>query len=411
MDIVDEHVSDEIVEDDSDDSNSADDSKIDRYYQSNPKIPIFRTGKYSTTYSMFFDILVDSPNMKMVCTELPSLVEQNQTFVASVNESDVPISDISCDGHSGWVNDGVRRFMFVKKQNGYSLVSKKKLPANELKTKHFVLVRKYFHHKQHPDFKKVIAFIMNSRDQVCNNLVYLQYFFTGGAHSIERHRHGNAKRPIPNYCKTKPSIKNRARKNPSASAEKSVASNINSIGGVENISNPADIITSKQLRNLKYNLSNPRPNHQHCGEDEISELIQMGQNDFKHIIREIKQFPEPFVVLATDQQLCDLERFCCDDTEFAPMTVDPTFKLGKFNVTPISYRNLTLSTHHEKSQNPIAMGPMLIHFSKTEQVYSSFFQTLLRLRPGLSSLKAYGTDGETPLCKALATNFPQAMPL
>ena len=50
MDIVDEHVSDEIVEDDSDDSNSADDSKIDRYYQSNPKIPIFRTGKYSTTF-------------------------------------------------------------------------------------------------------------------------------------------------------------------------------------------------------------------------------------------------------------------------------------------------------------------------------------------------------------------------
>ena len=86
------------------------------------------------------------------------------------------------------------------------------------------------------------------------------------------------------------------------------------------------------------------------------------------------------------------------------MSVDPTFKLGKFNVTPISYRNLTLSTHHDRCNNPIAIGPMPIHFSKTEQIYSSFFQTLLRLRPGLSSLKAYGTDGETPLCKALASN-------
>ena len=52
---------------------------------------------------MFFDILVDSPDMNFVCTELPSLVEQNQTFVVSVKESDVPISDLPCDGNSGWV--------------------------------------------------------------------------------------------------------------------------------------------------------------------------------------------------------------------------------------------------------------------------------------------------------------------
>lgn len=149
----------------------------------------------------------------------------------------------------------------------------------------------------------------------------------------------------------------------------------------------------------------------HSSKDEISSILDMGQGDFKHIIREIKQFPEPLIILATDQQIIDLERFCCDDAEFIPMSVDPTFKLGKFNVTPISMRNLTLSTHPEKLSNPILLGPVLVHFSKTEEAYTAFFQTLLRLRPGISKLKAYGTDGETALCNALQSVFPQATPL
>jgi hypothetical protein len=94
--------------------------------------------------------------------------------------------------------------------------------------------------------------------------------------------------------------------------------------------------------------------------------------------------------------------------------VDPNcnvFKLGKFNVTPITFRNLTLSTHPEDSKLPIALGPLLIHFSKTEEVYMAFFQTLLRLRPGISCLKSYGTDGEKALFNALEKVFPQAFSL
>ena len=79
----------ETDEDTGDEGKIADDSKKPRhhYYQSNPNIPCHRDGKYSTTtYFMFFYILIDSPDMNLVCTELPSLVEQNQTFVVSVIE-------------------------------------------------------------------------------------------------------------------------------------------------------------------------------------------------------------------------------------------------------------------------------------------------------------------------------------
>jgi hypothetical protein len=57
------------------------------------------------------------------------------------------------------------------------------------------------------------------------------------------------------------------------------------------------------------------------------------------------------------------------------------------------------------------MGPLLVHFSKTEEIYTAFFQTLLRLRPALSFLKVYGTDGEIALCNALGKVFPEATSL
>ena len=38
-----------------------------------------------------------------------------------------------------------------------------------------------------------------------------------------------------------------------------------------------------------------------------------------------------------DRQLDDLVRFCTDKDEFGIMTIDPTFSLGDFDVTVITY--------------------------------------------------------------------------
>ncbi|CAB3980033.1 Hypothetical predicted protein [Paramuricea clavata] len=122
----------EIISADSDHSSDVDDKTV-KYYDDNPNIPIFISGKYSPTSSSFFDVLVDSPNLKLVCTKLPSFAEDNLAFVISCKQSHVPLSDISCDGHSGWVNDGVRTFTFLKnKEKDYSLVSKKRIPEDKI---------------------------------------------------------------------------------------------------------------------------------------------------------------------------------------------------------------------------------------------------------------------------------------
>ena len=50
-------------------------------------------------------------------------------------------------------------------------------------------------------------------------------------------------------------------------------------------------------------------------------------------IREVRTVCEPAIVVATDLQLNDLNRFCCWQEKFDILTVDPTFCLGDFDIT------------------------------------------------------------------------------
>lgn len=102
-------------------------------------------------------------------------------------------------------------------------------------------------------------------------------------------------------------------------------------------------------------------------------------------VRDVKATPDPALVLANDQQLHDLVHFCTDSKEFLIVTVDPTFNLGEFDVTPITYRNLLLQT--ERSGNhPTFLGPTLIHFRKNFSTYLYFASTLIGLKHDLEHL-------------------------
>ena len=55
------------------------------------------------------------------------------------------------------------------------------------------------------------------------------------------------------------------------------------------------------------------------------EVVLMYAKENQKLVREIGSIPEPYVILATDQQLLDLQRFSSQ-----PISVDPTFNLGAF---------------------------------------------------------------------------------
>ena len=125
-------------------------------------------------------------------------------------------------------------------------------------------------------------------------------------------------------------------------------------------------------------------------------------------VRSVEAAPKPMCVLATEQQLVDLERFCTQDP-FCVLSIYPTFNLGPFYVTTITYQNPSIKT--DRGNHPIVLWPVLIHQTKKFRPFHYFASTLIRLNPQLSKLRAFGTDGELQLIGAFSVTFPKAVHL
>ena len=146
--------------------------------------------------------------------------------------------------------------------------------------------------------------------------------------------------------------------------------------------------------------------------DQIFAMMQSAKvgDSLEHFVRETRPSPEPAFVLALDRQLDDRVRFCAIPDGLSVLTVDPTFNLGDFDVTPTTYRHrLLISTRSGK--NPVMIGPLMIHYRKTFHMYVFFVATLVGLRRELVGLRAFGTDGEKALADAFSHEFHYAVHL
>ena len=133
----------------------------------------------------------------------------------------------------------------------------------------------------------------------------------------------------------------------------------------------------------------------------------MEQTGTDKFVRDLKAFPEPAIVVATSQQLHDIARFCTNPEESCVLTVDPTFCLGDFDVTPTTYRNLLLKCKRT-GQHPVMIGPTMIHYSKTYMFLASSIVGQCR---ETEQLRVFGTDGEKALIDAFSHEFPFALHL
>ena len=147
-------------------------------------------------------------------------------------------------------------------------------------------------------------------------------------------------------------------------------------------------------------------------DDEFATVLHKAfmEDSTKQFIREIKPLREPAIVVARDQQITDLERFCTFESEFGIMTIDPTFSLGQFDVTVTTYRYLLLECRRT-GDSPVFISPSMIHFKKTFSTYLFFASTLVGLKPELCHLRCFGTDGEEALYTAFQHAFPESIHL
>ena len=106
--------------------------------------------------------------------------------------------------------------------------------------------------------------------------------------------------------------------------------------------------------------------------------IHWGRDPKTAFVRDVRVGAEPFCVVGTNRQLDDLKRFCCNPVEYRPLTEDPTFDFGPYNVTPISYQHL-ITLRKEDGKHPPIIGSVFLHEKKTQHTYSLSGGTLKSL--------------------------------
>ena len=246
----------------------------------------------------------------------------------------------------------------------------------------------------------------NNGDQL--NRCFVQYKFSQMPHTIIQKPHGNSKKSEP-FIRTAPSTLQKLKDCSKLQPPKQVIHDITKQkGGIIKAHAVGDI---PRNRNQVYNINK---NSDKGNDDALLSVMamckqSMGKDD-DPFVRIVTSAPEPMSVLCTNSQLLDIERFCTDHITCCPLVIDPTFDLGDFHVTVSSYRNLLL-TNRKTKKSPVMLGPLLVHRRKLFSSYHFFASSLISLRPSLSRLRAFGTDGEECLYSAFSAEFPQAIHL
>ncbi len=250
----------------------------------------------------------------------------------------------------------------------------------------------------------------------------VQYSFKGGIeHPIELRPHGNCtSQTSTGYVRTWDSTKSFLKSASEESKPREVVYKTvtEQLGGLPSCTSLGQLLRGRQqvkdyARQRKSNSSVPVKNVSGAGRKDdpwfrlLGDSKKQAINKKSAFIRDVRVAPEPTCILTTDRQLNDMERFCCNPVEYKPFTVDPTFDIGDYNVTPITYQHLLLENRNG-GKHPSMVGPVLIHEKKTTETYSVFSGTIKTLQPGLGNVLAFGTDGEKTLVTAFRNNFERA---
>lgn len=323
--------------------------------------------------------------------EHPSRVQKNS--VCFVDMSDSKYEDVIRDGNGKYHNSG--RWAWVLDSNNKLGKKQQIFDRKTLKHDQKMVVKTYYTHAKYRDFKRETIYISSKHVEYVNSAMIVIYHFSGEEHEIIPNPHGNSHKSHGFTAVKKSIIRNIKEKTMHMSNREALETHIREQGGraniaIEKLPNEHHLKSASSKRKASF----------------FSDVVQWTE-DNPHICRLVTLHPEPVIVLATEQHPKDLECFHCHDNS-EPITIDPTFNLGNFYVTPITYRNSLLKAKRYPNNSASFCGPLLIHFHKTYAAYEALFTTLKKACPSLSSLRAYGTDGEGELIKALKEAFPSA---
>lgn len=145
--------------------------------------------------------------------------------------------------------------------------------------------------------------------------------------------------------------------------------------------------------------------------DEISYLLGFNEQLDRKFVLHHEDVPYDLWVLGTQRMCNDLQ----DLTGYLPVSADPTYGMGKFEVLIISYKHRFLETKSKNMSNcwerTTLLGPAAIQHDKSERTYDKIMHEVVAVT-GLKKAK-FGctTDGEAALIKAIKGNCSKVVML
>ena len=224
--------------------------------------------------------------------------------------------------------------------------------------------------------------------------------------------HGNAKSLKPFYPTLPSTVERIKHESTSIGPKETVAVVSCKVGGVLDASCPGALPRSEQqVSDYKRRTSTTgSPASRFKGDDLYTVMLTAHMEDPSHqFVRDVKAYPEPAIVVGLNQQFNDIVRFCTSSHEHCILTVDPTFCLGDFDVTPTTYRLIVECKRTTIS--PVMLGPTMIHYRKSFATYLFLASALIGQSKEIEKLRVFGTDGEKPLVDAFTHEFPFALHL
>lgn len=145
--------------------------------------------------------------------------------------------------------------------------------------------------------------------------------------------------------------------------------------------------------------------------NEVEAILAYNEELDDKIIWSHSDIPDDLWVLGTNRMQHDLGHA----EGGLPISVDPTFNFGKYEVTPVTYRHqfiLSASKNiHGKFTNAVMLGPTIIHHSKCEDTFDRAISEISRKGKLCQQKIGIVTDGEEALINACKSNMPDSISL
>ena len=263
-----------------------------------------------------------------------------------------------------------------------------------------------------------ISYFINDSDEILENSIIMQYVIDkrvcGDVDEIQFKvkPHGNSTAAVKNaFYPLKNNTLNNLRNEIASSNKRNVAAIFS--GGLLDEKGDADFGDRPRSKKQLWDLAKSIPEKMRENpENEVEAILAYNEElEEESIIWSHSDIPDDMWVLGTSRMMNDLSHVAGG----LPLSVDPTFNHGEFEVTPITYRHQLLLSKSKNVQgewsNATLVGPTILHHVKSEETFDRGIREVAR-RTGLNHQK-FGliTDGEAALINACAQNMRESVPL